>query len=246
MNLLIAGGAGTIGRAAAQRLSARAELIIADRDSAAADTLVAELKAQGRKAHAVGLDVTDSAAVSAAFEKIDQINGPIDAFFYAAGIFWSKRAEAITERDWDELMGTHVKGFFLCAKMLLPGMCRRAAGAIVTMASDHAVSGLPASPAYAAAKAALYSLTKSLALEFAFHGIRVNAIGAGAIETPTLRAGRPQDEWQRFKVQRADEVPLGRLGQPEDVAAVLDFLLSERSAYLTGQIIHVNGGELVW
>jgi NAD(P)-dependent dehydrogenase (short-subunit alcohol dehydrogenase family) len=89
-------------------------------------------------------------------------------------------------------------------------------------------------------------LTKSLALEFAPHGIRVNAIGAGAIETPTLCTGRPQDEGQRFKALRAAEVPLGRLGQPEDVAAVLDFLFSERSAYLTGQIIHVNGGELIW
>lgn len=246
MNLLIVGGAGAIGRAAAQRLAPRAEIIIADRDGAAAESLVAELKAQGGKAHAVEMDVTDSAAVAEAFDHIDRINGSIDAFFYAPGIFWSKRAEAITEQDWDQMTGTHVKGLFLCAKALLPSMCRRGAGLVVTMASDHAVSGLAESPAYAVAKAALFSLTKSLAVEFAPYGIRINAIGAGAIETPMLRAGQSQDEWDRFKIRRAEEVPLGRLGKTEDVAAALDFLLSERSAYLTGQIIHVNGGELIW
>jgi NAD(P)-dependent dehydrogenase (short-subunit alcohol dehydrogenase family) len=246
MKLVIAGGAGAIGRAAAQRLAPKAELIIADRDGAAAEGLVAKLKAQGFSAHAIEVELTDSTSVAGAFAQIDRTIGPVDAFFYAAGHHWHKRALEISEADWDAMITAHVKGPFLCAKMLLPQMCRRGAGAIVTMASDHAVSGLAASPAYAAAKAALYSLTKSLALEFAPHGIRINAIGAGAIETPTLRAGRPQQEWRKFKAVRADAVPLGRLGRPEDVAAVLDFLLSPRSAYVTGQIIHVNGGELIW
>ena len=246
MNLLITGAAGAIGRAAAKRMAPRARIIAADRDGDGARALVAELKRDGYDACACEVDVRSSASVTALVEHIGRDVGPVDALFCSAGIYWSKPVEAITEDDWDAMIATHVKGAYLCAGAVLPQMRDRGAGAIVTMASDHAVAGLADNVAYAAAQSALYALTKSLAQAFAPHGIRINAIGAGPIEAPTLRAGRSQDDWRRFKAERAQRVPMGRLGRPEDVAAVLDFLLSERSAYLTGQIIHVNGGELIW
>jgi 3-oxoacyl-[acyl-carrier protein] reductase len=99
---------------------------------------------------------------------------------------------------------------------------------------------------YTAAKTAIYSLTKSLALEFAPHGIRVNAVGPGPIDTPLLRSGRAPGEEETALAQQRARVPMGRLGRPEEVAAVVDFLLSGRASYMTGQIIHPNGGALSW
>lgn len=246
MTLLITGAADGIGRAAARRMAPRMRVILADRDGEGASALASELKGNGHDAYALEADVGRSGSVREMFARIEREVGPVHELFYNAGLYWSRSVEAITAEDWDAMMAAHVKGAFLCAQAVLPQMCERGAGVIVTMASDYAVAGLAASAAYAAAKTAIYSLTKSLALEFAPHGIRVNALGPGAIETPMLRAGRSDDEWERFKMTRQERVPMGRLGQPEEVAAVLDFLLGQRSAYLTGQIIHLNGGELSW
>ncbi len=105
---------------------------------------------------------------------------------------------------------------------------------------------VPNGAAYCAAKAAIYSMTKSLALEFAGDGIRVNALGPGPIDTPILRSGRTEAEYQAARVSIAERLPLGRLGRPEEVAACADFLLSERAAYINGQIIHPNGGQQTW
>jgi 3-oxoacyl-[acyl-carrier protein] reductase len=144
------------------------------------------------------------------------------------------------------MMDVHVKGTFLCCKAVLPQMCERRAGVIVNMSSDYAVKGMIRGAAYAAAKSAVFSLTKSLAMEFVSHGIRVNALGPGPIDTPLLRAGREGAEWETAAAERAARVPMGRLGRPEEIAAVLDFLLSKNSSYITGQIIHPNGGQISW
>lgn len=143
-------------------------------------------------------------------------------------------------------MDTHVKGTFLCCQAVLPAMCAAGKGAIVNMSSDFAVMGVPGGAAYTAAKSAIYSLTKSLALEFAPHGIRVNALGPGPIDTPILKSERTEEEWQAVRALHSERLPVGRLGRPEEVAAVLDFLISDRSSYITGQIIHPNGGQLSW
>jgi NAD(P)-dependent dehydrogenase (short-subunit alcohol dehydrogenase family) len=105
---------------------------------------------------------------------------------------------------------------------------------------------MPGAAAYAAAKSAIYSLVKSLAVAFAADGIRVNALGPGPIDTPLLRAGRSADEWEGTRRRFIETLPMHRLGQPEEVAAVADFLLSDRSSYITGQIVHPNGGQLTW
>jgi 3-oxoacyl-[acyl-carrier protein] reductase len=236
--VIVTGGASGIGRAAAERLGRRMHVIVADKDKAGAEKLAAALP----HATAVELDVSDAASV----RRMMQGLGPVHALFNNAGINRRARVEDITEADWDLMMATHVKGMFLCAQAVLPQMVARNSGAIVNTASDFSVMGVAGLAAYTTAKTAIYSLTKSLALEFAPHNIRVNAIGPGPIDTPLLRRRATPAEEEAALRQNVARIPMGRLGLPEEVAYVVDFLLSERSSYITGQIIHPNGGALTW
>ena len=172
--------------------------------------------------------------------------GPVHKAFFAAGIYIRGMTGEIPEADWDRMIDIHVKGTFLCCRAVLPDMIDAGKGAIVNMSSDFAVMAVPGAAAYMASKSAIYSLTKSLALEFAPHNIRVNALGPGPIDTPILHSGRTEEEYRKALGMLADSLPMGRLGEPREVAAVLDFLLSDRSSYMTGQIVHPNGGQLMW
>ncbi len=244
--VLITGAGSGIGRAAAVRLAERMQVVVADRDAEAAADVAADLVKKGRRAFAVKVDVTQRDSVADMMHHIQRNVGPVHALFSNAGINRRAPVEAITETDWDLMMQTHVKGCFLCAQAVIPGMRKRQRGAILMMSSDYAVLGMPGGAAYAAAKTAVYSLAKSLAVAFAPDGIRVNALGPGPIDTPLLRAGRTEEEWDRIHQKFVDRLPMHRLGQPEEVAAVADFLLSDRASYITGQIVHPNGGQLTW
>jgi 3-oxoacyl-[acyl-carrier protein] reductase len=244
--VLITGGASGIGLAAAQRLAARWQVVVADKDGDRAATVAADLRAKKFQASAYRVDVAGGQSVADMMAAITRDVGPVHALFNCAGISRSNAFEAIPESEWDLMMDVHVKGTFLCCKAVLPQMCERRAGVIVNMSSDYAVKGMMRGASYAAAKSAVFSLTKSLAMEFVSHGIRVNALGPGPIDTPLLRAGRQGEQWEKASAERAAQVPMGRLGRPEEIAAVLDFLLSERSSFITGQIIHPNGGQISW
>lgn len=245
-NVLVTGAASGIGQAAARRLARRMHVIVADRNADGAAALAEELKRAGGVATSVEVDVSRGESVRRMATRIDAEVGPVHALFNNAGFNRRGRVEAITEDDWDAMMATHVKGMYLCAQAVLPQMCARGAGAIVNTSSDFAVMGVAGIAAYTSAKTAIYSLTKSLALEFAPHGIRVNAIGPGPIDTPLLRSGRAPGEEAAALEQQRQRIPMGRLGKPEEVAAVVDFLLDRRSSYITGQIVHPNGGALSW
>ena len=243
-NVLITGAASGIARAAAKRLAGRMTVYAADRNADGLAETVDEIEAEGGSARAIAVDVADRESVES---MVAAVEGPIDAAFFAAGIHIRGTAETVAEEDWDRMIGVHVKGTFLCCQATLRRMRDEGTGgAIVTMSSDYAVMAVPGGAAYCAAKAAIHSLTKSIAQEFAPDRIRINALGPGPIDTPILRSGRTEEEYELARGRLADNLPIGRLGRPEEVAAVVDFLLSERSSYITGQIIHPNGGQLTW
>ena len=244
--VLITGGVSGIGLATATRLARTMQVIIVDRDGARAQAAAQALNEAGGKAHAYAADVTKSAEIAAMMQDAAREVGPIHALFCNAGVSLKHGVEEITEADWDLMIRTHVKGVFLCTKAVLPQMCERRAGAIVTTGSDYSVRGKVDGAAYAAAKTAIYSLTKSIAREFAPYNIRCNSVGPGPIETPMLRAGRSDADWAPIKARRSQQVPMGRLGQPEEVASVVDYLLSDRASYVTGQILHPNGAQISW
>ena len=243
-NVLITGAASGIARAAAKRPAGRMTVYAADIDAAGLGETVGEIAASGGSAEAIAVDVSDRESVEAMAAAVD---GDIDAAFFAAGIHIRGTAETVSEEDWDRMIGVHVKGTFLCCQATLRRMrAQGAGGAIVTMSSDYAVMAVPGGAAYCAAKAAIHSLTKSIAQEFAPDRIRINALGPGPIDTPILKSGRTDEEYEQARNRLADNLPIGRLGRPDEVAAVVDFLLSERSSYITGQIVHPNGGQLTW
>lgn len=243
---LVTGGASGIGEATARRLARTMRVVVADINGDKAEQTAAALRKDGFEAYSVETDVSQASAVRRMTDTIVAEHGPIHTLFNNAGRFAPQDSLEIARTEWDRLMAIHVKSVFLCCKAVLPSMIERGAGAIVNMSSDYAVRGMLRGALYAAAKSAIFSLTKSLALEFAASGIRVNAVGPGPIETPLLKGPMTEDEWQHFRAERAKLVPMGRLGQPDEVAAVVAFLLSDKASYITGQIIHPNGGQLSW
>jgi NAD(P)-dependent dehydrogenase (short-subunit alcohol dehydrogenase family) len=244
--LLITGGASGIGLAAAKRMAERWRVVIADKDGDRAGDAAAELSRQGRQASAVSVDVSNAQSVAAMMETVSREVGPVHALFNNAGIGRANRVESTPEAEWDLMMDVHVKGTYLCCQAVLSQMCERRSGVIVNMSSDYAVKGMAGGAAYAAAKSAIFSLTKSLAMEFASFGVRVNALGPGPIDTPLLRAGRDGAVWDAVAAARAELVPMGRLGRPDEIAAVLSFLLDDSASFMTGQIVHPNGGQISW
>lgn len=246
MNVIVTGGASGIGEGAVRRLARRMQVVIADRNLAGARALADELTGAGLKASAVEVDVSSKASVKAMVDWTLANVGEIDALFANAGFNRRGSIESITVEDWDAMMNTHVKGVFLCNQAVLPGMLARGRGAIVNTSSDFAVMGVARLATYCAAKAAIYSLTKSIAQEFTPRGIRVNAIGPGPIDTPILRQGRTDEVFAEHAKHLLRGVPLGRLGTPDEVAVAVDFLLSDRASFISGQLVHPNGGQLMW
>ncbi len=246
MNILITGGGSGIGRASAARLASRGAVIVADRDGAAAEAVAADIRSRDGNAIGVEVDVSSRDSVDAMMQRIKSSIGPVDALFNNAGVSIRQRISDITELAWDTLIAVHVKGVLLVSQAVLPDMLAAGRGVIVNSASDFSVAGAPGAPAYAAAKSAVYSLTKAMAVEFTSAGIRVNAVGPGPIDTPMLRCGRSPAAAEAAMKANQQRTAMKRLGRPEEVARVVDFLISPRSSYIAGQIIHPNGGTLTW
>jgi NAD(P)-dependent dehydrogenase (short-subunit alcohol dehydrogenase family) len=243
---MVTGAASGIGRAVALRLAAEGAAVAAvDVNGPGAEEVAAQVRRSGARALAVPLDVRRVEEIPSAVEAIERELGPLTAQVNCAGVFQLRPFLDLTEADWDFLMGVNAKGLFFCVQAAAKVMLPRGRGSIVNISSVAGRGGRPVMPHYAASKAAVISVTRSAALAFGPFGIRVNAICPGVIDTPMwaqvaaerTRVGGREDP--RLIIER---IPLGRIGRPEEVAAVAAFLLSEDASYVNGQAINVCGG----
>ncbi len=237
--VLVTGAAGGIGRAIALMFAKEgASVVICDLDVQGAEAALDTLKAEGGEGEVVGADVSDESQVKVLFEKIISAYGTLDILVNNAGTCRNIPILEISGEEWDRFLRINLKSVFLCSREAFYIMKEKRYGKIINMGSAAGkIGGLVAGAHYSAAKAGVICFTKSLALQAAAFNINVNAIAPGPIST------RMTEEWGE-DVNRAfrEKIPLKRYGTPEDVAEVALFLASERSNYITGEIIDVNGG----
>jgi len=206
-------------------------------DAEGATATMAAVEAAGRRAHVHAADVADEAQAAGLVEAVEETLGPLDALVLNAGITRDGLAVRMSADDWGAVIDTNLTGAFFTARPALRGMLRRRAGSIVAVSSIVGVTGNPGQANYAAAKAGLIGLVRALAREVGPRGVRVNAVAPGYIATG-MTAGLSDE--QRDAILGA--TPLGRLGEPEDVAGAVAFLCSEDAAFVTGAVLSVDGG----
>jgi NAD(P)-dependent dehydrogenase (short-subunit alcohol dehydrogenase family) len=240
---LISGGGNGIGRAVAQRMAAAGmTVVIADYDHAAAEQVHGEIVDAGGKADALSVDVTVAHEVKAVVTDVANRFGRIDVLAnIAGGSFYTKRIEDLTWTEWKKVIDTNLKGTFLMCREVAPIMQRQKSGRILNTASNYAVTGSALRAPYSAAKAGIVAFSKSLALELAPDGIRVNTVAPGPTDTPRVMEKESADA---RKQRWSPAIPLGRTGRPEDLAELYYFLTTAESAAITGQLFHCNGGLL--
>lgn len=247
---LVTGAAGGLGQAVAAALAAQGVAVAAlDRDAAGAERTTALVASGGARTVALGADVSDTAQVMRAVSQAREALGPLDFLVNLAGYFHSAPLQELSDEQWERMLAVHLGGTFRCTRAVLPGMIDRRFGRIVNIASVQAYGAgfgyIPVSTHYAAAKAGLIGFTKSLAREVAPHGINVNAVAPTAVDTPQWRADAPAADIERRRAERARVIPLGRIGEPADVAGAVLYLLSPASSFITGQVVNLMGGELM-
>jgi 3-oxoacyl-[acyl-carrier protein] reductase len=241
--IVVTGGAGGIGRAIAARFAReRQTVLILDVNGDAGAQVAADFRKRHMAVEFLRVDVAKEHDVQAAFDKIRTEHGGIDVLVNVAG--GSMHRHPLDEfplLHWQTVLDANLTSTFLCCRVVVPGMKAQKSGAIVNISSDIAFSGDAGRSAYAAAKAGILGLTRSLALELATSGVRVNAVAPGRIETPRVRASYTDAEWEAA----AKRIPMGHAGQPEDVAEAVAYLASDAAKHMTGQTIHVNGGRIM-
>ena len=235
---LVTGATRGIGRAIARTLAGRQLTVIGTATTPdGAASIAAYLKEAGNAGDGVRLDVTDAAAVDAVIADIQKRFGDVSVLVNNAGITRDNLLLRMKDDDWDAIMDTNLKSAYRLSKAVLRGMMKSRYGRIVNIGSVVGVSGNAGQTNYAAAKAALIGLTKSLAQEVGSREITVNCVAPGFIDTDMTRS---LSDIQRQKL--IEKIPLGRLGAPDDVAHAVAFLASPQAGYITGATLHVNGG----
>ncbi len=235
---LVTGAGQGIGKAIVERLaSLGADVVVSDVNITTAQATAEGISATGRKAIAVATDVTDVEQVKETIGRTLALGGRVDILVNNAGITRDMLLLRMREEDWDAVLAVNLKGVFHCIKAVLPAMTKQRRGRIINIASIVGVIGNIGQANYAASKGAVIGLTKTVAREYASRGITANAVAPGFIDT-AMTAGLPQEARARLM----EQIPLARLGTPEDVSAAVAFLASEEAGYITGQVLHVNGG----
>ena len=240
---VVTGAASGMGLAIARQLAAQGNRVgLLDLQGEAAQRAAHALRESGATAVAAEVDVTDRGAVDAALEKLRPELGPIEIMVTAAGLDSFALFTDITIESWERTLAVNLTGTFHCLQAAVPDMIAARWGRMVTIASSSAQSGAPRMAHYVASKGGVIGLTKALALELAPHGITVNTIPPGMIDTPMLRRAEASGDVGNIQKVATRMVPVGRVGTPEDIAAVCGFLCSDEAGYITGQVIGVNGG----
>jgi 3-oxoacyl-[acyl-carrier protein] reductase len=235
---LVTGASRGIGEAVARRLAAEgAHVIAAARTAAALEKLVGEIAAAGGSASALTMDLSDAASIEAGAKQALASPAGVDVLVNNAGVTEDNLILRMSREAWDRVLGTNLTGTFLLTQAIVKGMVRKRYGRIVNIASVVGIMGNAGQANYAASKAGLIGLTKSVARELASRNITCNAVAPGFIETEMTQKMTPQ-----AREALAGQIPAGRLGSPEDVANAVAFLASEAASYITGHVLTVSGG----
>ena len=234
---IVTGASRGIGRAVAVTLGAAGATVVAAARGSNAQATADAITASGGKATALPLELTEAASIEAMVRATLEQHGRVDVLVANAGITRDQLLLRMKREDWDAVLATNLTGTFLCAQAVVKPMVRQRSGRIVCISSVVGQMGNAGQANYAASKAGIIGFAKSLAREVASRGITVNVVAPGLIDTDMTRAitSQAQADW-------ASQIPLGRLGTPDDVAAAVCFLASDAAAYVTGQVLAVNGG----
>jgi 3-oxoacyl-[acyl-carrier protein] reductase len=238
---VVTGAGRGIGRAIALRFAAEgADVVCVSRTAENSEKVAAEVRALGRRAWALAVDVSDAKAVDAAAEKILADAGKVDILVNNAGVTRDALLMRMTDEAWDTVLNTNLKGAFHFTRALSRHFLKQRSGRIINIASIIGLIGNAGQTNYAASKAALIGFTKSAARELASRGITVNAVAPGFVETDMTASLKPE-----VKTELTKQIPLGILGQPEDIAHAALYLASPAARYVTGQVLTVDGGMVM-
>jgi len=238
---VVTGAGRGIGRAIALKFAAEgADVVVVSRTAENSEKVATEIRALGRKAWAHAVDVADAAAVSTAAEKILAEAGKVDILVNNAGVTRDGLVMRMSDADWDTVLNTNLKGAFLFTKAFSRGFAKQRSGRIINISSVIGLIGNAGQCNYAASKAGLIGFTQSVAREFASRGITVNAIAPGFIETDMTAELN-----EALRAEILKKIPLGCLGQSDDIAAAALYLASPAARYVTGQVLTVDGGMVM-